>query len=366
MPYASVEIAGESFVTGADGAFSIAGVPAGAVSFARPAWHPSEVDWDGTGPVDVVMEPRVVRGLRVSRYVAMDPEAFENLLKLADDTIVNALVFDTKDETGQVLYDTSVQLARDIGAVRDVYDPAHLIALAKERGLYTITRVVTFEDQIWSRERPETKLAGIWMDSRIEENWEYPLDLAVEACELGFEEVQFDYVRWPTGVTARSYQARNPATEAERVATIKSFLAEARTRLHPLGCAVSAAIFGIVVSSLDDQGVGQRPEDLSVEIDAVSPMVYPSHYSPGWLGFEDPNAHPAAVTADALDDGMPRLDEIAQMRPWLQGFWWTNSQIKASIQEAEERGVGWLIWNAPGNYSASAIPEPTGPGDGSG
>jgi hypothetical protein len=355
-PGTVVELAGRQTVTDEAGVFSFAGVPAGTISFVRPAWQPTTVEWDGKGPVEAFVEPLVVRGLRVSRYVAGDPDAFARLLDLADSTIVNTLVFDTKDETGQVLYQSSVATATEIGAVREVYDPVELLAQAKEGGYYAITRIVTFEDQIWSRQMPETKLAGIWMDSRIESNWEYPLGLAVEACELGFDEIQFDYVRWPTGATARAYQSRAPATQQERVDSITAFLAEAKNRLHAMGCGVSAAIFGIVVSSPDDQGIGQRPEEVSTVVDAVSPMVYPSHYSNGWLGFDDPNDHPAAVTADALDDGMPRLAETALMRPWLQGFWWTNSQIKASVEEAEARGVGWMIWNAPGNYSAEAIP----------
>ncbi len=94
-------------------------------------------------------------------------------------------------------------------------------------------------------------------------------------------------------------------------------------------------------------------------VDAVSPMVYPSHYSDGWLGFPDPNDYPAEVTAGALDDGTPRRTQPSLKRPWLQGFWWTNAQIKASIEEAEKRGVGWMIWNAPGNYSSSAFPDGT-------
>ena len=123
-----------------------------------------------------------------------------------------------------------------------------------------------------------------------------------------------------------------------------------------MGCAVSAAIFGIVVSVPDDQGLGQRPEELSPHLDAVSPMVYPSHYSNGWLGFEDPNDHPYEVTADAITDALARLDPGASLRPWLQGFWWTDAQIRSSIQAAEDHGVGWIIWNVRSNFSADALP----------
>ena len=342
--------------TGADGTFLLAGVPAGTVTVSRPAWHGIEVPWGGEAHIDVTLQPRVVRALRISSYVAADQAQFEAVLDLAERTAVNSLVFDTKDETGYVLYDTGVPEAAELGSIRPMYDVEAHLATAKERGFYTITRVVSFEDQVWTRAAPEAKFAGRWIDARDPANWEYPLGLAVEACELGFDEIQFDYVRFPAGQTAAAARISNPTTQAERLDAIQGYLTEARSRLHPMGCAVSADIFGIVLSSPDDQGIGQRPEEVSQVVDAVSPMIYPSHYSNGWLGFEDPNDHPGPVTADALDSGAPRLESPALMRPWLQAFWWTNSQIAASIAEAEKRGFGWILWNAAGNYSESALP----------
>jgi hypothetical protein len=123
-----------------------------------------------------------------------------------------------------------------------------------------------------------------------------------------------------------------------------------------MGCAVSADVYGIVVSTLDDQGIGQRPEELSAHIDALSPMVYPSHYSPGWIGFEDPNEHPYDVTADAITDALPRMEVGALLRPYLQAFYWTDEQIRRSIQAAEDNGVGWILWNVRSNYDRAAIP----------
>ncbi len=354
---AVVGIAGSTATTGPDGSFSLAGVPAGTVTISRPAWHGTEVPWTGEARVDVTLEPRIVRGLRVSKYVAGDPSQFANLLDLADATAVNTLVFDTKDESGYVLYQSGVEAAAELDSVRPMYDPTEALAAAREHGLYAITRVVSFEDQVWVNADPEAKLAGRWIDPRDPQNWEYPLALAVEACELGFDEIQFDYVRFPAGRTAAAVRRTDPTTQEARLAAIQDFLAEGRARLHPMGCAVSADIFAIVLSTPDDQGIGQRPEEVSEVVDAVSPMIYPSHYSDGWLGFDDPNDHPGPVTADALDDGAPRLAAPSLMRPWLQAFWWTNSEIRTSIAEAEARGFGWILWNAAGSYSAGALPE---------
>ena len=123
-----------------------------------------------------------------------------------------------------------------------------------------------------------------------------------------------------------------------------------------MGCVMSADVFGIIVSRPGDQEIGQRPEELSQHVDVFSPMVYPSHYSDGWLGLDDPNEHPYDVTADAIDDALPRLEPGTVLRPWLQAFFWSDQQIRRSIQAAEDRDVGWILWNSRSNYSRDAIP----------
>jgi hypothetical protein len=304
----------------------------------------------------IELDPIVVKALRVSSQVAGDPEMFADLLKLADDGVVNALVFDTKDESDLVLYETNVAFANEINAVDVVYDPADLLRQADEHGLYTVTRIVTFEDPGWARAVPEATLVGAWVDPADPQNWEYPLDLAVEACELGFDEVQFDYVRFPSGETAGTARSLVPATEQGRAEAIAGFLEEARTRLHAKGCGVSAAIFGIVMSSATDERLGQTPETVSAVVDAVSPMLYPSHYSPGWLGYADPNDFPGPVVAYALDTGADRLASGSLLRPWLQGFNYNGDQVRAQIAEADARGAGWIIWNVFGEYREDWLP----------
>jgi hypothetical protein len=358
----SVVAIGElSELTSQDGSVSFTSIEPGEISVTRPGWLPTSVAWDGgSGQLEIAIEPRVVRGLRATGDVVAQPELFANLLEQAENSSINALVFDTKDESSKVLYESESAFAAEIGSVEPRYDPIELIAMAGERGLYTITRIVTFEDKLWARERPDHKLAGRWIDPTLEDAWEYPLQLAVEACELGFDEIQFDYVRFPAGQTATVAQEKKPLTEEQRVTAIAAFLAEARSRLYPMGCVVSADIFAIVLSSPNDEGIGQRPEDVSAAVDVVSPMVYPSHYSEGWLGFTDPNDHPGPVVANALDDGIARLASGTLMRPWLQAFYYNSSQIQTEIEEAEERGTGWILWNASGIYADSWLPEPEG------
>lgn len=356
VPRAFVEMGEMRSLTGPDGWFSFETTAPGTMTVSKPGWSSAELMWEeGTAFYRAVIEPQTIRGIRVAAEAAQSDQLFSGLLSLADDTAVNALVFDTKQEGGRVLYDTRVSDAHRIGAVEEFYDPVERIAQAHERGLYTITRIVTFEDGHRAAAFPEERLVGPWLDPSAPGARSYNLELAEEACDIGFDEIQFDYVRYPSGSTAERSGQRD-LTQDQRVDAIGGFLREARQLLHPMGCAVSAAVFGIVVSSPNDQGIGQMPEAVSTQVDVLSPMVYPSHYSPGWLGFEDPNDHPYDVTADALASASRRMADGSELRPYLQAFWWSNQQIGRSIQAAEDAGTGWLLWNIMSNFDRAAIP----------
>jgi hypothetical protein len=355
VPRAEVAVGEHMALTAADGWFDLMTSP-GPLTVDKPAWVATEGTWDGSPSfTEWQIQPRKIRALRVGAEAAGNDENFAAMLALADETAINAFVFDTKQEGGKVFYDTQVQDAHDSGAVVNVYDPAERIAQAKEHGLYTITRIVTFEDGYRAAFRPEQAYDGKWINPTVPESWEYPLALAEEACRLGFDEVQFDYVRFPSEEAAQ-ISGQLAMTEEQRTSTIGGFLEAAKERVHAAGCAVSADVFAIVVSAQNDQGIGQRPEELTRHLDAFSPMVYPSHYSPGWLGFDDPNEHPYDVTEDAIVDAKRRIEPGVVLRPWLQAFWWTNDQIRTSIQAAEDHGVGWILWNAVSNFDRAALP----------
>ena len=367
---ASVRLHDLTAVSGEFGGFEMVAAAPGTLEVEKPAWEDLSMEWDGAdGRLDVVMDPFVVRGLRVDADSAASASKLDSLFALAEDSMVNTLVMDTKQEDGAVLYDSSVPAASEIGALRPIYDPAAVIALAKEQGLYMITRIVTFQDPYASAAWPEHAIANAttgdvwynhaglgWMDPTDPESWTYPIDLAVEACILGFDEIQFDYVRFPTDGDTAATLYDEEVSSAVRVEAISGFLTQARSRLHEHGCAVSADIFAIVLSVPDDQGLGQRPEDLSWAVDAISPMIYPSHYGPGWLGFDNPNDHPSDVVESALELGTPRLIGGAIMRPWLQSFGYSADQVSVQIDQAEAVASGWLLWNAASNFVADSLP----------
>ncbi|HEX2405428.1 MAG TPA: putative glycoside hydrolase, partial [Acidimicrobiia bacterium] len=276
VPRATVTVGSDVAVTAPDGWFDLLTTP-GDLHVAKPAWVGTDSAWDGSdGFTRLAIEPRRIRALRVGAEAAGDDERFAAMLTLADETAINAFVFDTKQEGGKVFYETEVAEAHDSGAVVNVYDPVERIAQAKEHGLYTITRIVTFEDSYRAEFRPEEAYDGKWINPTNPAAWEYPIALGEEACRLGFDEVQFDYVRFPSEDAAQ-ISGQLEMTEEERTAVIEGFLREARKRVNAAGCAVSADVFAIVVSASNDQGIGQRPEELTRHLDAFSPMVYPSH-----------------------------------------------------------------------------------------
>lgn len=369
IPGAMVRTGDREAVTDPLGTFELVAAVPGPVEASKLAWETATADWDGSsGRLVVAMEPFIVRGARVYGATAASEQEFSRLLDMIEGTVINTLVFDTKEESGAVLYDSQVPDARSTGAVLNSYDVEEALAAARERGLYTITRIVTFQDGYWAPANPEhaarnTATGGIWensrglawMDPTDREAWEYPLALAVEACRLGFDEIQFDYVRFPSDGDISTLGYDQPVDEETRVATVAAFLAEARERLHAEGCPISADIFAIVLSVNDDQGIGQRVEELSVSADALSPMIYPSHYSSGWLGFDDPNAHPSEVVGQALEYGLPRM-EGGILRPWLQAFYYDAGQIAEQLARAEEHGLGWILWNATSDYEADWFP----------
>lgn len=370
---AKVTINDLTTMTGDFGSFEIVEATPGTVFVEKAAWVASSAEWNGDRRrLDVTMDAFQVRGLRVDAATAGDDEAFAHILEMVANSTVNALVFDTKIELGNVIHQVpGFDEPMAIGALQPVYDATERIAQAKEAGLYTITRIVTFQDPYATLHRNEyaihnsddgstwTTWSGLgWMDPTDPGSWDYPIGLGIAACRLGFDEIQFDYVRFPSdGDVEKAVYDHPEALNGEgRVATIAAFLSAAREAINAEGCAVSADIFAIVLSVRDDQGIGQKVEELSYAVDAISPMVYPSHYGPGWLNLPNPNDHPREVVGEALESGMIRMEGGALMRPWLQAFFWDASEVREAITTAEELNMGWLLWNQLSYYEQDWLP----------
>jgi hypothetical protein len=362
---AYVTTGSQTAVSDAEGRFAVRNAEPGTVQVWRPAWEGGAFNWDGqSGQERFVISPEMVKAVHIGGEAAQ--KSWTSFLRMVERTELNAVMIDLKDESGAVFFNTENETARAIGAVDVRYELAELVGSAHQANAYVIGRVVTFQDPIAAFGAPDWAVWDTALDAPYEANGQYfldptdpgaqkyALDLATEACDQGVDEIQFDYVRFPDG---RRPEARfdGGAGSEVRVATVRDFLATAVAVLHPLGCAVAADIFGFITSAVDDGGIGQQWEELTKVLDVASPMLYPSHYASGWYGYQDPSDYPGPLVAEALDDALTRLSREIVVRPWLQDFAYTEGQVRAQIDEAEDRGLGWMLGNAVSEVSVGAL-----------
>jgi hypothetical protein len=312
--------------------------------------------------------PGEMRGVHVTMSLASLPGKLQTYLDLPG---LNTVELDVKDENGRVAFEpASVPLAQRVGASGPFYDPKHAARHVHENGDYLIGRVVVFEDPVLAEKRPDMAIrssdGSIWhtsqglawtnpYDRRV---WRYNVDIAAAAARAGFDEIQFDYVRFPSDGDLSLI--RYPGTHAQPMRwTIPAFVQYAAKRLHPLGVRVSVDVFGL--SATRDLGIGQLPRRVSRYVDAVYPMVYPSHFGPGELGLTDPNATPGQTVNLSLLDFQRSLEgRKARMTPWLQDFSLGRTYTVADVHKqiaaarANTKG-GYLLWNPLGVYSDGAL-----------
>ncbi len=325
----------------------------------------------GSGPRPLPVE---IRGVHVTIGLASLPGKLAEYVDLERDGLT-AIELDVKDENGQVGFTaSSLKLAREVGATRDFYDPRAAAKLVHDRGLYLIGRIVAFEDPVLSHGRTDLAIrrsdGSVWEDSaglgwtnpydrRV---WEYNVDIAVAAAKAGFDEIMFDYVRFPSdGDVDGAVYSNRPASMRKNDAA-PAFVRYARSRLEPLGVRVSAAVFGL--SAMRDMGIGQIPRKMAPHLDAVYAMTYPSLFGSGELGLADPGASPGATVARALRRFNRALEgRDALLLPWVQDFSFTTpygvDEVRAQIYSARLAGAkGYLIWNASGVYTDGTLTPP--------
>ncbi|MFL6351233.1 MAG: putative glycoside hydrolase [Bryobacteraceae bacterium] len=296
-------------------------------------------------------------------------------LRLATTTPVNAVVIDVKGDLGYICYRAAVPVASEIGAQKiiTVPDMQQLLQQLHKRGIYTIARIVTFKDNMLCNARPKLAVhqngkafkdhEGLtWCDPFLSEVQRYNIDLAVDSAKAGFDEIQFDYVRFPD---AKGVEFSQPSSDDSRSKTITRFLADAREKLIPYNVFLAADVFGYTCWNKGDTGIGQRINDLMGPLDYISPMLYPSGFMYGIPNYRNPVEHSYEIVRFSLDRAKERtgVDPI-RFRPWLQAFadyafdkrQFTEKEIQAQISAAETFGAdGWLLWNPRNLYSAEAI-----------
>jgi len=329
----------------------------------------------------LVPMPKVVRGLYVNRWAALGDRGWQ-LIQLASRTEVNALVIDVKDDRGFVLYRSRVPLAREIGA--DTNRPMRherlraMLDSMRAHHIYPIARIVVAKDPLlanakleWAIRRKADPSApwrdrkgNPWLDPHQDGPWRYAAELACEAVDLGFSEIQFDYVRFPDDKRLVLDATFPLARGRLRAQVIRDQLLATRKRLEPLGVPITADVFGLTATDTTDMGIGQKWEQFVNTVDVVLPMMYPSHYNPGSYGIGNPNAHPYETIAHGLRDAHRRSATVpgaASLRPWYQDFTlgpphYTATEVRAQIEAGYANGVqGWVLWNPRSTYTESAI-----------
>src|SRR5881396_582717 len=331
----------------------------------------------------LVPQTSAIKGLYVNAWAFGSPKLWQ-LVRLADETEINAFVVDVKDDTGCLLYPSAVPTAQQIGAnacTRAKDAKARLDTLAAH-GIYAIARIVVAKDPLLAERKPSWSVkdrdtGGLWrdriniawVDAYNDSVWIYSAQLAQEAARMGFQEVQFDYVRFPDEPRERMATAIFPAHRSGQTQreAVREHVALLKDRLKPYGVPVTFDIFGLTASvTTGDLGIGQVWEDFVSVADVVLPMVYPSHYYRGAFGYAWPNGQPYHVVRSALTDALKRSQPLpgsAEIRPFLQAFTlgrrlprYTPFEIREQIRAAEDLGItSWVLWNPRSVYQRGSL-----------
>lgn len=363
------------------GAYSFSNVPEGATVLVRLPGH-AKVE-RAIGPKlspDFSLQPFAVKGLYIPfglLYKVLE-ERLKGNLDLVSRTELNALVIDVKGDRAWLAFDPKLPLADEINAVdHGVTDIKALLAECKKRSIYTVARIVVFKDNVLGTGKPEWAVHHrdgrlwkddedlVWVDPFRKEVWDYNLGIARAAASLGFDEIQLDYLRFPSDGNIGDTQYIKEATAESRPKAMGEFIAYMRKGLEDTGVFLSADLFGLTTSAGEDfdLGVGQRLKDVAPSVDYLSPMVYPSTYIPGNLGLDDPWREPYKVVKLSLEDARKRTPTL--VRPWLQHYSLWGVDFGANEFRLEKKGAvdgggaGWMFWNAAGLYDPAAFdPEP--------
>lgn len=328
-----------------------------------------------------------VRGIYISGPMSGSTELFQNILDSAEGTEINTVVIDFKDDEGRITCQIDSPLVSEIGACRPyVQDIKGLITSLKERGLYVIARVVAFRDPYLAEKKPEWSLhladgslyrdkqGMAWVDPYRKEVWDYLVEVGTEAKEAGFDEVQFDYIRFSTESSMQNVVFDEAVTAGRsKTDVITEFVKYAYENLASQGLFVSADVFGTIIGSeIDANAVGQAYTEMAKHLDYICPMIYPSHYGPGNFGIDNPDTKPYETVLEALKKSRTVLEQAAEedghvsnqaiVRPWLQDFTasylgegryipYGYEEVQQQIQAVKDAGYDeWMLWSAANRY----------------
>lgn len=318
----------------------------------------------------IEIEPITVNALYLTFWGASgNSKTMKRIFDIIEKTEVNAVVVDIKNEYGSTLFKTSFKEANSYGAHtnRTNRDISRFMKMMKDRDIYTIARVVTFKDEIQASSNPEYAIKSrngeiwrnhdemAWVDPYDVRSHNYTISIAEEAAKVGFDEINFDYIRFPA---KRGLKYSKINTSKNRIKAIGSFLQSAQNRLRKYGVFISVDTYGNICWSKDDNGIGQTVSSLALGADYLAPMLYPSGFSSGSFYFEYPPEHPYHVIYRSINNVKDRID-TKRVRPWLQYFKdykykrlkYGKFEINEQIRAAEHMNTnGWMMWSPSSRY----------------
>jgi hypothetical protein len=336
-------------------------------------------------PLEEKPNPKVkAKGIYVTGNSAGLEQRFQGFIELIDETELNSMVIDVKNDRGLMTYPSEIEMVKEImkGYFEPVRDIRELISRLEEKNIYPIARIVVFRDPYLPEFHPELAIqkkdGGVWRDTKgfawvnpyEKKVWDYNIAIAKEAALMGFREIQFDYVRFPEDT--KNFDAQVSFTSEKGIAKdeiIRDFLIYAAEQLKGYNVYLSADVFGVIATYLiDKDNIGQNWEEITPVLDYICPMVYPSHYDSGFFGLSVPDANPTETILKSMENAIERNATVknpADIRPWLQGFTatWVKGnikygpkQIREQIDAALERGIEeFFVWNATNQYSADSF-----------
>ncbi|HAH31071.1 MAG TPA: glycoside hydrolase [Elusimicrobia bacterium] len=321
-----------------------------------------------------VLSEKTVRGIHLTCWGAGSTKNRRSIIARIKQSVVNTVVVAVKETDGKI-YIPGVERAAELGSYEAaIPDPEGMVGDFKAAELYTVARIVMFKDNIAPKKRkdlavrtPEGDLwrshnGATWTDPYSREVWDYNLEVAIRAAKAGFDEIQFDYVRYPSeGNTARCRYSK-PHNSKTAMANLGDFFKYAREKLKPYNVKISADVFGLTTTVKDDMGIGQDLKVLVENADYVYPMMYPSHYYTGEYGLKNPNSQPYKVIDHGLKDAYSKLGlNYSKIRPYLQDFSlgkprYGPAEVRAQMAALRRNMLeSWILWNAGNRYTWDAL-----------
>lgn len=329
-------------------------------------------------PISHITTPEKVKAVYISAWVAGSPKIRENIIKMIDETELNAIVIDVKDSTGRVSFDMPIKEIQDEGSIeKRISNIRDLTNLLHEKNIYIIGRISVFQDPYMAKKRPEWAInkksdGSVWKDRKglsfldpsKKEVHDYIIKIAKGAYEEGFDEINFDYIRYPSDGNMKDmdYKLKEGETRADNIENFFKYLSVEMKKEKNIP--ISGDLFGLTTEVNDDMGIGQVWEKAIKYFDYLSPMVYPSHYPSGHAGYQNSSMYPYEVINRALVGAVNKTKAISEntdkIRPWLQDFdlgaTYTKEMVQAQIKAVYDNGLdSWMLWDPSNKYTPEAL-----------